>query len=379
MSNREKRLRLIFLGIILMVFTKLNAQSVQLYTTYPKISVSPGEVVDYNIELINNSNGVKTNDISLSALPKGWHYELKSGNYVIDRLSVLPKDRKTLNLKIFVPGMQAKGSYTFYVSAGNEARLPLTIKITEEGVSSSELSSNQTNMEGSANSTFTYNATLFNRSSDSQVYALSANAASGWGIVFKSEGKQVSSVNIEPNQRKDIIVEINAPEGVKKGSYKIPVRATNANNQSEITFEVVITGSYKLELTTLSGALSTTATSGSVKKMQLLVKNTGASDLSQINMSSEAPANWEVIFEPTRITTLKAGESATVNMSVKPTSNAIAGDYVLTVSARSSEANGQAQFRITVETSILRGWLGILLIALAIGGVYYLIRKYGRR
>ncbi|MFD1628925.1 NEW3 domain-containing protein [Pseudopedobacter beijingensis] len=378
MSSRGNKLRLIFLGIILMVFTKLNAQNVQLYTTYPKIAVSPGEVVDYNIELINNSNAVKTSDISISSLPKGWHYELKSGNYVIDRLSVLPKDRKPLNLKLFIPGIQNKGSYTFYVSAG-EAKLPLTIKITEEGVSSSELTSSQTNMEGAANSTFTYNATLFNRSSDNQVYALSANIAPGWGIVFKSEGKQVSSVNIEPNQRKDIIVEINAPEGVKKGNYKIPVRATNGNNQSEIVFEVVVTGSYKLELTTPSGALSTTATSGSVKKVQLSVKNTGASDLSQINLSSEAPSNWEVIFEPTRITTLKAGESATVNMNIKPTSNAIAGDYVVTASVRSSETSGQAQFRITVETSILKGWFGITLIALAIGVVYYLIRKYGRR
>ncbi|ADY53833.1 hypothetical protein Pedsa_3298 [Pseudopedobacter saltans DSM 12145] len=378
MSSRENQLRLVFLGIILMVFTKLNAQNVQLYTTYPKISVSPGEVVDYSIELINNSSAVKTSDISLSSLPKGWHYELKSGNYVIDRLSVLPKDRKTLNLKLFVPGIQKKGSYTFYVSAGG-TRLPLTVKITEEGVSSSELTSTQTNMEGAANSTFTYNATLFNRSSDGQVYALSANAAAGWGVIFKSDGKQVSSVDIEPNQRKDIIVEINAPEGIKKGTYKIPVRATNGSNQSEIIFEVVVSGSYKLELTTPSGALSTTATSGSVKKIQLSVKNTGASDLSQINLSSEAPSNWEVIFEPTRITTLKAGESATVNMNIKPTSNAIAGDYVLTASARSSETSSQAQFRITVETSILKGWFGITLIALAVGVVYYLIRKYGRR
>jgi len=36
-------------------------------------------------------------------------------------------------------------------------------------------------------------------------------------------------------------------------------------------------------------------------------------------------------------------------------------------------------FRITVETSMLWGLIGVLIILVVIGGIYYLIRKYGRR
>ncbi len=379
MSTNVSRLKLVLLGILFMAFTHVDAQSVQLYTTYPKITISPGEVVDYNIELINNSNAIRTSQIVVESLPKEWHYELKSGNYTVDQVSVLPKDRKTLNLRIFVPGKQAKGSYSFNLIAKGEHRLPLTVNITKDGVSGGELSSSQTNMEGAANSTFTYNATLFNRSSEGQVYALSANAAEGWGVVFKASGKQVSSVNVDPNQRQDILVEINAPEGTKKGSYKIPVRATSGSGQSEITFDVVVTGSYSLELTTSSGRLNFDATAGSTHKQQLVVKNTGSSDINQINFSSEAPSHWEVVFEPARINTIKAGETANINATVKPPKNAMAGDYMVTFSAKATDASAKSPFRVTVETSLLSGWLGLLFIAIALGSVYLLIRKYGRR
>jgi uncharacterized membrane protein len=57
----------------------------------------------------------------------------------------------------------------------------------------------------------------------------------------------------------------------------------------------------------------------------------------------------------------------------------IAGDYVTTLTARNSSTTSNAVFRMTVKTSLLSGWLGILVILLALGIVYSLIRKYGRR
>jgi uncharacterized membrane protein len=47
--------------------------------------------------------------------------------------------------------------------------------------------------------------------------------------------------------------------------------------------------------------------------------------------------------------------------------------------ARTPEVNSAAEFRIAVKTPIIWGWLGILIIIAACGGVYYLFRKYGRR
>ncbi|MCC2598012.1 NEW3 domain-containing protein [Sphingobacterium sp. FBM7-1] len=371
--------RIIYLLGLLLASTIAYAQQLQLYTTYPKISVSPGEVIDYTVELINRSSTTRNGQIRVQNLPKDWDYEIKSGNYNTTEISVLPKERKSLNLKIIVPSKIEKGQYRFQLVAQGESTLPLTVDVTADGKSSSEFNSTQTNMEGSAKSTFTYNASLLNRSSKAQVYSLAANLQPGWGATFKVDGKQVSSVNIEGNQRKDILIELLPPESVKKGTYTIPVFAKSALNQSELALEVVITGSYSIQLSTPEGLLSTTATANRNKSISLVVKNTGSSDLSQINLNASSPTQWEAHFEPSRIASLRAGESQTVTAIIKPAKKAIAGDYQLTFDAKTSETSDSVKFRVTVETSLLWGWVGVLIIALAVGLVYVLIRKYGRR
>ncbi|PRD47438.1 COG1470 family protein [Sphingobacterium haloxyli] len=371
--------RIIYLLGMILASNIAIAQNLQLYTTYPKISVSPGEVIDYNVELINNSSVTRNGRISLRNLPKDWDYEMKSGNYSAAEISVLPKERKSLNLKIIVPSKIEKGQYRFQLVAQGESSLPLTVDVTTDGKSSSEFNSPQTNMEGSAKSTFTFNASLLNRSSEAQVYRLGANLQSGWGATFKVDGKQVSSVNIEGNQRKDILIEILPPESVKKGKYTIPLFAQSPLNQSNLSLEVVITGSYEIQLTTPEGLLSTTATANRNKSIQFLVKNTGTSDLSQVNLSASTPSQWEAHFEPSRISSLKAGESQTVTAIVRPAKKAIAGDYQITLNAKNNETSDSIKFRVTVETSLLWGWVGIFVIAIAVALVYFLIRKYGRR
>ena len=47
--------------------------------------------------------------------------------------------------------------------------------------------------------------------------------------------------------------------------------------------------------------------------------------------------------------------------------------------AKTPEVTADAQFRISVKTPLFWGWVGVLVILAAVGGVYCLFRKYGRR
>ena len=120
-------------------------------------------------------------------------------------------------------------------------------------------------------------------------------------------------------------------------------------------------------------------TAGDVKRIELVVRNTGSSLLKDIQLSASKPADWEVTFEPTKIDALKAGETSTVTAILKASKKALPGDYVTTIMAKTPEVNADAQFRIAVKTPMIWGWVGVLIIAAAIGVVYYLFRKYGRR
>jgi len=67
------------------------------------------------------------------------------------------------------------------------------------------------------------------------------------------------------------------------------------------------------------------------------------------------------------------------NNKVKADKKAIPGDYVTNLNASTPEVSSKASFRISVRTSMLWGWVGILIIFMALGCVFYLFRKYGRR
>lgn len=357
----------------------IAGNGVTLYTPYTRISVPPGESVDYSIDVINNSSELQNVEISVSGIPKSWKYDLKSGGWTISQISILPGEKKSFSLKVDVPVQVNKGNYRFRINAGGLYTLPLTINVSQQGTFKTEFTTDQPNMQGQANALFTFNANLRNRTADKQLYALMANVAPGWEVTFKANYKQVTSVEVEPNITSSITVEINPPDNISAGTYEIPVKATTNSTSAELNLEVVVTGTYNMELSTPDGLLSTNITAGDTKKIELSVKNTGSSILKNINLTSSAPANWEVSFEPQRIEKLLSGETAQVFAIVKADKKAIPGDYVTNFEAKTPEVSSKASFRISVKTSMLWGWVGILIIAIALGSVYYLFRKYGRR
>lgn len=355
------------------------AQSMTLYTPYTKISVPPGESIDYSVDVINNGSNVRTAEIVVEGLPEGWSYDLKSGGWTVGQISVLPREKKNFSFKVHVPYRVDKGIYRFQLVAKGINQLPLTVEISEQGTFKSEFNTDQANMEGAANSTFTFNSTLRNPSSEEQIYGLRAQLPQGWNALFRANGKQVSSVNVGANQTQNITIELDPPDHLGAGSYKIPVVAATSGMSSDLELEVVITGSYNLELTTPTGKLSTSITAGSEEKVELLVKNTGSAPLKNIEMKSSAPVDWAVSFEPSKIDVIAPGQHAQVFATIKASRKSVAGDYVANLEAKTPEKSSTASFRLSVRTPLLWGWLGILIIVGALGGVYYLFRKYGRR
>ena len=355
------------------------AAGIKLYTPNTKISVPPGESLDYTIDVRNDGSETKNVNISVASVPRDWVYSLKSGVWNISQLSILPGQTRTLSLKVDVPLKVNKGSYRFRVVAEGYDELPLIVAVSEQGTFKTEFTTDQINMEGHSESTFTFNANLKNQTGEKQLYSLRANAPRGWIVTFKPDYKQATSVEIEANNTKNVTIDINPPEFIEAGTYKIPVSAITNMTSANLNLEVVVTGSYKMELTTPTGLLSSEITAGDEKRVELLVKNTGSSKLTDIKLTSAKPANWDVVFSPQQVAELEAGKYAQVIATVKADEKAIAGDYVTTITASIPEVSSSASFRISVRTPMLWGWVGIVIILLAFGSVYYLFRKYGRR
>ncbi|MCX7985653.1 MAG: NEW3 domain-containing protein [Bacteroidales bacterium] len=375
---RLKMMLLVFTFLILGSFN-LSAQGVILYTPYTQIAVSPGESVEYSIEVINKGSSMRNVPLVVKGIPKGWTYQMKSGGWNIAQIAVLGGERKTVNLKIEIPFVVSKGMYRFEVVSPGLTVLPLALEIKQEGTSRSELSTTIPSVEGHSGSTFTFNVDLRNRSGDRQVYVLSSEAPRGWEVVFKSAGKFVSSINVESGNTEKLTVEVNPPDNIPAGKYNIPIYASTSSNTASLELSVTITGSYKIELTTPNGLLSTSVPVGGEKKIELWVKNTGSSTLSDISLEYTAPPGWEVSFDPKKITKIEAGKYSSVTAIIKADRKAIPGDYVVNIESRTQEVSSKASFRVSVKTPLLYGWIGLAVIAIGVYIIFYLFKKYGRR
>jgi len=356
------------------------AGELTVYAAQPFIAVTPGESVTHSVELINETDAVQTATLSVSGLPNGWTYELTSGGKNAREIAVKPDASATATLDIDVPLQVERGVYRFTLSAGNGNTLPLAIEVTEQGIYETELTTEQPNIEGHADASFTYSASLRNRTAENQMYALRAETpGAGWEVSFTVSGERVSSVDVEAGATETISVKVSPPEQVEAGTYTIPIVAETSSTSATLELQTAIIGSYDMELTTPSGLLSTDVTAGGDKKLELLVKNTGTVELTDVNLSSSTPIDWTVEFEPATIDAIPPGESRTVVATMSASDAALAGDYALSVTASAPEASSEAQFRVSVKTSVVWGWFGILIILAVLGGLGYLFRTYGRR
>ncbi|MED3647183.1 NEW3 domain-containing protein [Halalkalibacterium halodurans] len=373
---------IILLGTMLQVNQAYALESVTLFTPHTGTSAAPGDTIHYNVDVMNNGSSIQSMSFAMEGLPKGWDYNIKSDEADVRELSVKGNSEASITAEISVPLDADKGEYQFALVAtdGNsQSTLDLAVSVTEQGSFETELTTKQGNLEGHADSTFSYTVTLSNKTAEAQNYALSNSADDGWGVRFLSEGNSVTSLSLDPNTSTDLTVEVTPPENVEAGTYEIPITASTTDSNSELVLEAVVTGSYGIEVTTPTGVLNTDMTAGDDQTIELVITNTGTAPLTDINLSVDAPSEWEVEFDENTIADLEPGDSKTVKATVTAPKDAIAGDYVATFTASTDETSSDATFRISVGTSTVWGIVSIAIILGVVGGLYSIIRKFGRR
>lgn len=364
-----------------LLITSTAYANVSVYTPYTGLSVTPGEDIEYSVDIINNGSSIENVSFTLEGLPEAWDYQITASGTPIEELSIRPNDEQSIRLVVTVPLQVEKGVYEFDLVADGSSRASLGMKVnvTEEGTFQTNFTTEQPNMQGHADSTFEYSTTLKNHTAEQQHYSLTAQAPKGWTTQFKADGNAVTSVTLEPNEEKTVEVVITPANNAKADTYTIPVKAQSGATSGEIELEAVVTGTYGIKLTTPEGLLSDDVTAGGETKISLVVENTGSVDLTEVKLKASTPPKWEVEFEEDTIPTLKAGEKITVKATLSAPSDAMAGDYATIFTAETAEASSDANFRISVKTSTLWGLTGVGIILVVIGVLVYIFKKYGRR
>ena len=277
------------------------------------------------------------------------------------------------------------GTYTIELQAdggkGASDTLELAVTVSKEEALQSTFTSEYPEQQGASGTTFTFDTTIVNNRATEQSYALAADVPTGWQATFTPSGEttNVASLTVDAGQSQGVTVTVTPPDDVEKGDYSIPVTAISSEDNLSEDLSVSITGTYDVSLSTPDGRLSLDAYADKESTVTLSVTNNGNVDLTNLNLTSSAPTDWEVTFSESTIDTLEAGATKEITATIKPAQDVITGDYVTSISIKNDEASSSADLRVSVKTSTTWGIAAIAIIVVLVAVLGMIFKKFGRR
>lgn len=364
------------------------ADPLTITVSYPAVVVAPGSHVSFNAS-ISTPNPARV-DLSLTGAPTAWKPAIHGGTYVVTAVETSGTDASTgaqtptsIRVDLDVPS-DATGTTSMTLTGSVGAAtvtVPLSVKVEADVTGQVTLTTDFPSLQGPSSQTFNFNLTLQNSTAEDQTFSVNAQGPTGWTITATLTGQsQAASAVVKAGSSSGVTVSAVPPTGVEAGSYPISVVATAAGQNYSGDLTVNITGSYNLAISTSDGVLNGHGAAGSASPMSVTVTNSGTAAVTNVKLTSTAPSGWDVTFNPSTIDSVAAGQTVTVDTTVKPAGDAIAGDYNLTFTASGDQSTrDSATIRYTVETSILWGVIGVALIVVVAAGVWWVFQRYGRR
>jgi len=385
-ANRTRGPALAAIGLLMTTMLAFAPTAIaagpSLTTPYPSVSVAPGSKVSFDIAITGDANQQVA--VSLSGVPSGWTGTLRGGGYLVNGVQTDSTGKATVRLDLQVPSTATDGVSKLNVigvAGAVRAELPLTIQVSSKAGGDVTLTSDFPSLRGVSGTTFTFNLTLLNGTAEDLTFAVTAVGPTNWEVNATLTGQtQAASAVVQASGNAAVSVSAKAPTDAAPGSYPINVRATVGDRTIDAQLAVEVTGTTAMTLTTPNQLLSNSGSAGASITQQLVVNNGGTQPLTQVTISETAPTDWKVTYSPSNtIASIAAGQSATITATVVPSNDAIAGDYVVTFRATSTDASGSVDIRMTIETSPLFGFVGLALIVVVLFGLWWVFQRYGRR
>jgi uncharacterized membrane protein len=351
-------------------------------TPYPSIAVAPGSSASFDLTITSATAG--TVALAVTGAPTGWKATIHGGGFVVQGVTAAPGKPGTARLDVEVPGDTTATTGNLRVDAkigSATAVLPITVLVNADVAGDITLTTTSPTLTGASDTTFSFPLTLTNGTAQDQTVSASAKGPAGWTVETKLSDAQAASTIVKAGSSTTITVTATPPVNAPAGHTDIDVTATAGTKTIPGKLGIDITGTFKMTLSTPGDLLSAHGSAGSAMRQTLDVVNGGTGDLTGVTVTATPPSGWTVTFEPAdgKVDVPTGTKAGTVTAIITPSSDAVAGDYVVSFSASNDQARATQDIRFTVETSPIWALVGIGVIVAILAGLFYVFRTYGRR
>jgi len=361
-----------------------DVKGLYLLTDYPAVTVRPGNTATINLKLQNYALPPERLALTVSGVPSGWTATLMGGGQPVAAAMPASNSNVPMELRLEVPKDAPMGTQTLTIEAkgtNTTATLPINVTLAKDLPAKLTLTPQLPELRGSSRSSFEYQLAIKNDSGKKLLISLAAQAPQNFDTTFTEQygSQELTAIPVDPGQSKDVKLKVTPPTTIGAGKYPVTVRiaAEDATATAQVALE--ITGQPKLELTGREGLVSARATAGTEATIPVIVANSGTAPAESVELSGSGPSGWKVEFEPKTIASIPPKEIKEVQARITPTEKAIAGDYVVSLSASARGETANQSFRITVTTSTIWGIAGVGIIGIALLIMVGAVARFGRR
>ena len=164
------------------------------------------------------------------------------------------------------------------------------------------------------------------------------------------------------------------------GEYPLTLTVASGTLQTSIELKAIVTARYAYAMLPATGRLNTEVKAGEEHHLSIYVINSGSAAVENMTFSSSKPEGWEITYTPDKIDSLGAGLTQEVDVAITPPDKTIAGDYKVTLRSLAEQGlSDSIELRVTVLTSTIWGWLGIIIVVVVVAGLAVLFWRLGRR
>jgi len=196
-------------------------------------------------------------------------------------------------------------------------------------------------------------------SRDENIFVSLTSIPPGWKGRIKTYSFGVTGVHVKSDTSKNLTLRVEPEPDLETGTYTFGIEAQTEDKEFKSTSQVIITVEEKKAEEKPEGVKITTSypvlrgPTDAEFEFSLEVDNKLDKDMIY-NLSAQGPENWEINFKPAyedkfiSSLRLKANQSQSMAIAVKPFPLAKPGEYPIRVKVSSTEAKGEVELTVVL-------------------------------
>ena len=306
-----------------------------LTTPYPEFSAQAGKDVSVPLSLANRGLPPQRVELGVDGLPDGWKWEIDGGGKPVTAAIAGSDGTVGLTLKLTPKAGDVGKALNFAVSgkAGSEAlKLPMEMTLAKTEPAKLTLEPKLPALRGTAKSAFDFQVDIKNEGQvdfDRQPTLEGAIRLPGHlqaGLrVAGTDQPAVEGRGIENALRQRPAAGQCRGRSVSRGR-RGQRRQCQRRHQTAARYH---RAGRPFRFPVPEGRLSGDATAGQERTFTFTLSNSGSAPARDVKLSASPPSGWKVAFNPEKVDEIAPGATSNVGVSMTPSDEAIAGDYMV--------------------------------------------------